>query len=150
MPLLELTLPKGALGQEALQSVVEELTEAVLRWEGAPRGSQVARDLTWVYVDEVTEVHVAGRPSEQPRYRVVITVPEGALSMGAKAGLVKDATEAIVTAEGSNDSDAPFRVWCLINEVPDGNWGALGRIFTFADIAAMVTGRTTPSPTRTE
>jgi len=37
--------------------------------------------------------------------------------------------------------------WVHINEIPEGNWGALGRVVSFADIAGyVITGSTTPAP----
>lgn len=137
MPLLELTVPRDALDSGALDDLVDNLTRIILRCEGAPRGSDLARQVTWVDVQEV-DAYVAGKPAEQPRYRVVATVPEGALSAEAKARFIKETTQAVVAADGSDEPGVAFRVWCIINEVPDGNWGADGRVFTFQDIVELI------------
>ena len=65
-----------------------------------------------------------------PHAVVDITVPSGALSDRRKAGLVEDVTKAVLEATGWGDG-AGVRVWTLIHEVPDGNWGAGGQVVRF-------------------
>lgn len=139
MPLIEVRMPKGALSPQAQQQLADKLTEAVLRWEGAPAGSRLARQLTWVSMVEADGLFVAGQEAGQPRYVIRATVPQHALRPAAKAGFVADATAAVVEVEGGQADDAAFRVWCIVEEVPDGNWGADGRVVTFEDIVRMVT-----------
>ncbi len=74
---------------------------------------------------------MGGRPEGAPRYRVDITVPEGALSPRRKQGLVADVHAAVARAAGVAEADA-LHVWTLIREVPDGNWAAGGQIVEFA------------------
>ena len=66
---------------------------------------------------------------------VDITVPDGALSERRKTGLVEDVTKAVLRATGWGD-DAGVRVWTLIHEVPDGNWGAAGQVVRFDQLRA--------------
>src|SRR5437763_319382 len=89
MPMIDLTLPQGALEEDAKGRLVEELTAALLKWEGAP-GNELAASVAWTYVDErpAGAINVAGRPAQEPRYRVRVTVPEGALDDERKARLV--------------------------------------------------------------
>jgi phenylpyruvate tautomerase PptA (4-oxalocrotonate tautomerase family) len=146
MPMIELTLPEGALDKGAQDELMAELTTTLLRWEGAPEDSEAAKAISWGYVDErpAERVYQAGRPEPaQPTYRVKITVPEGALDAERKSGLVADVTRAVLTAEGSDPEDlaAGMRVWTIIREVTDGNWGGAGRIWTLRDIARAVNGR---------
>jgi phenylpyruvate tautomerase PptA (4-oxalocrotonate tautomerase family) len=146
MPMIELTLPEGALDKAAQDELMEKLTFALLRWEGAPDDSEAAKLISWGFVDErpADRVYQAGRPSPaQPLYRVKITVPEGALDDERKSGLVAEVTEHVLTAEGSDPKDAAaaMRVWAIIREVTDGNWGGAGRIFRLRDIARAVHGK---------
>ena len=145
MPLIELFVPEGALEADTRDRLVEELTTTLLRWEGAP-DNEMSRAISWGYVHEVPAGHqyVGGRPLDggEPRYRVKITVPEGALDDRRKAGLVEDATRLVLAAEGGpEDEAAAFRVWVMIREVTDGNWGGAGRIFRLRDIAQAVGAR---------
>ena len=41
--------------------------------------------------------------------------------------------------EGAYERD-PARMWVFTAKIPDGTWGALGRIITLADIATFATG----------
>lgn len=145
MPMIELTLPAGALDKPAQDALMQELTTTLLRWEGAPPDGEAARSVSWGYVDErpAANVYRGGAPEpDEPTYRVTITVPERALDDERKAGLVADATRHVLEADGADtgDEDALMHVWVLIREVPDGNWGGAGRIFRLRDIAKLVMG----------
>ncbi len=65
----------------------------------------------------------------------MISVPKGSLNDERKAGLVADVTEAIMDIEPRDRwKRDPHRVWCIINDVPDGDWGAGGRILRLRDL----------------
>jgi phenylpyruvate tautomerase PptA (4-oxalocrotonate tautomerase family) len=141
VPMIDVTLPEGALSPETRDALADRLTTTLLHWEGAG-DFPMARQIAWVYFDErpADSTYVAGERAESPRYRVLITIPEGAIKEDErKAGLVEGITRDILEAEGSDGDEAAFRVWVLINEVPDGHWGAGGQIFRLRDIAKFVT-----------
>jgi phenylpyruvate tautomerase PptA (4-oxalocrotonate tautomerase family) len=131
MPLIDLYLPAGAFAPDARTKLADDLTTVLLRAERAP-DTQFFRDITWVYVHESPEGQLltAGRPAPQPVFRVQVTVPHGALSDRRKQELVSEATRVVSEAAGLTDADG-LRVWVLINEVPEGNWGAAGNIVQF-------------------
>lgn len=137
MPMIDLTVPTGALEPEARESLLEELATTLLRWEGAP-DTEFFRSITWVYAHEVDQAALAvgGRPGGEARFRVDVTIPEGALSDRRKAGLVTDVTAAVLRAAGLEDSEG-LRVWTLIREVPDGNWGAAGQVIRFEELRKL-------------
>jgi len=60
--------------------------------------------------------------------------------------MVAAVTEAVLNgnfglnADENRYSRDPYRVWVMPTEVPDGSWGAAGRIFRLADIVAFATG----------
>ena len=58
---------------------------------------------------------------------------EGALSKRRKQELVSEATKAVSAAAGLGEADG-LRVWVLINEVPEGNWGAAGNVVEFEQL----------------
>ncbi len=74
-----------------------------------------------------------GRPVAKPVFRVNISVPEGALSDRRKQELVSEATRVISEAAGLTDQDG-LRVWVIIRDVPEGNWGAAGNIVHFEQL----------------
>jgi phenylpyruvate tautomerase PptA (4-oxalocrotonate tautomerase family) len=137
MPMIDLTLPRGALPDEAKVALMETLTRTLLKWEGAEPGNTAAESIAWTFLHEPALVTVAGRPAQQPRYRVVVGVPEGTLDDDAKAGLIAEVTEDVLRVESNGQDPVPqdrFRVWVIVNEITDGNWGGAGRIFRLADI----------------
>ncbi len=81
-----------------------------------------------MYANEIDaeDLAVGGRPGGEPRFRVQITVPDGALSDRRKGILVDSVNQAVLGAAGLPESEG-LRVWTLIREVPDGNWGAAGQ-----------------------
>jgi phenylpyruvate tautomerase PptA (4-oxalocrotonate tautomerase family) len=132
MPMIEFTYPKGALEPEARESVLEQLATKLLEAERAP-DTEFFRSITWVYANEIDPetLAVGGRPGGEPRFRVQITVPEGALSDRRKGILVDSVNRAVLGAAGLGESEG-LRVWTLIREVPDGNWGAAGQQVRYA------------------
>jgi 4-oxalocrotonate tautomerase family enzyme len=134
MPLIDLTYPAGTFTPEARTALVDELTTVLLRAERAP-DTEFFRSIAWVHVHELPEgcVLAAGQPVSEPTFRVQVTIPEGALSDRRKQELVSEATRAVSEAAGLTEPDA-LRVWVLINEVPDGNWGAGGQVVRFSDL----------------
>jgi phenylpyruvate tautomerase PptA (4-oxalocrotonate tautomerase family) len=143
MPMIDLTLSEDALDEQARHDLLDELTRALLRWEGVGENNPMGDAVTWGVVHPVAagDWHVAHAPAEEPRYRVLVTVPEGALDEPKKEGLVAEVTRKVLEAEGSPiDLANALRVWVFIHEVPDGHWGGAGRIFRLRDIAKMVMG----------
>ncbi|MFB9832837.1 tautomerase family protein [Actinoallomurus acaciae] len=139
MPMIQLTAPVGALTSEGRARVQRELARVLLRWEGAP-DTAFFRAQAWSYLHELPEGAQTTAEDAQPRFRVDVTVPAGALSERRKAGLVTDATEAVLGAVGLDESDA-LRIWVLIHEQPEGTWGAGGSIIRYADLVALAAGQ---------
>jgi phenylpyruvate tautomerase PptA (4-oxalocrotonate tautomerase family) len=127
MPMIELTYPKGSIAPEARGELLEELATKLLAAEKAP-DTEFFRSITWVYANEIAPENLAvgGRPGGEPRFRVQITVPDGALSDRRKGILVDSVNQAMLKATGLDASEA-LRIWTLIREVPEGNWGAAGQ-----------------------
>ena len=144
MPLIDVTLPAGALTPDATSQLVGELTGALIEHEGAPDNERT-RAMTWVHELPANAVHVGGRPADRPVYRVAVTVPEGTLLHGpgpfgtsARSNLVRDVTELVLAAEADSTTQADRgRVYCTITEIKDGHWGALGETITMSDIASI-------------
>src|SRR3954463_12076488 len=121
MPQIELTLPEGALDTPTIDSLMSDLTTTLLKLDGAPADSASALAISWGYVNEVPggRHYQAGLPDDSgaARYRVVVSVPEGALDDERKLRLVEEVTRLVLAAEGTDDPTASFRVWVMINEV---------------------------------
>ena len=137
MPIMDLTYPAGTFTPEDRTELVDSLTTVLLRAERAPN-TDFFRSIAWVYVHELPEgtLLAAGKPVEQPTFRLQVTIPQGALSDRRKQELVAEATKTILGTAGIDESDA-LRVWVLINEVPEGNWGAAGNIIHFEQLRQL-------------
>lgn len=146
--MFDVTYTEGALEPEARAQAVEKLTAALLRHEGAP-DNEATRAMSSTFLHELPAhaINIAGRPVDQPIYRVLATVPSGTKLHGpgpaaanARRALVREVTEILLEAEGTEYSFADAgRVQCLIREVADGYWGGLGTTFRMEDIAAFAT-----------
>ncbi|KAB2346524.1 tautomerase family protein [Actinomadura rudentiformis] len=140
MPKIQLTVPERTLTPEGRATIQAELARILLRWEGAP-DTAFFQSLAWSYLHELPHGAQITAADELPRFLVEATVPQGALSERRKAGLVTDATSAVLRAAGLTETDG-LRVWVLIHEQPDGTWGAGGQIFRHADVVALAQGET--------
>lgn len=133
MPKLDLTITAGSLTDDAKQELSRELGATMLRWEGAP-DTEFFRSITWVHVHELpAEAIQTPDGVAEPHAIVEATVPQGALSDRRKAGLVEDATKLVLDATGWGP-EAGVRVWVMIRDVPDGNWGAAGQVVQFEQL----------------
>jgi phenylpyruvate tautomerase PptA (4-oxalocrotonate tautomerase family) len=133
MPKLDLTIPAETISDDAKQQLTRDLGATLLRWEGAP-DTEFFRSITWAHLHELRAESIQTPDGvAEPHAVLEVTVPQGALSERRKAGLVDDATKVILDATGWGP-DAGIRVWILIHEVPDGNWGAAGQVVRFEQL----------------
>lgn len=140
MPMLDAYIPAGALSPVAEGKLISQLTDLLLRHEGADPSDPRARAIAWVFLHRPADVFVAGEPAPEPRYRFIASVPEGQFDDERRAAIVRDVTDAVLRAENGAHPYDPNRVWVFTNEVTDGTWGGAGRINTLADIVGYVTG----------
>jgi phenylpyruvate tautomerase PptA (4-oxalocrotonate tautomerase family) len=140
VPMLDVYVPEGALRPDAEATLLGRLTEILIRHEGFDPTDPVTRAVSWAFLHRPAAVHVGGLPAEEPRYKVVVTVPEGQLDRSARESVVAEVTEAVLDAEeGARPRDAT-RVWVFPTEIPDGYWGGRGRITPLSDILQRLTG----------
>jgi phenylpyruvate tautomerase PptA (4-oxalocrotonate tautomerase family) len=134
MPMIEFTYPEGSISPEAKEELLEELATKMLEAERAP-DTEFFRSITWVYANEIdpASLAVGGRSGGEPRFRAQVTVPEGALSDRRKGILVDSFNRAVLRAAGLDESEG-IRVWTIIREVTDGNWGAAGQQIRYAQL----------------
>ena len=136
MPIMDVTYPEGALTADQRTELADELTTVLLRAERAP-DTDFFRSVTWVFVHELPEGAIlsAGRPVEQPIFRVDVTTPQGALSDRRRQELVAEATRVVSEVAGVPEEDA-MRIWVLCREIDEGSWGAGGQVIQFEQLRA--------------
>jgi len=133
MPKLELTIPADALSEDAQGQLARDLGAALLRAEGAP-DTDFFRSITWAHVHALPPSSMQTPDGVADPHAVIeISAPDGALSDRRKAGLVEETTRLVLEATGW-DPAASWRVWTLIRDVPEGNWGAGGQIVHFQQL----------------
>jgi phenylpyruvate tautomerase PptA (4-oxalocrotonate tautomerase family) len=133
MPKLELTIPAESLAEDSRGQLARDLGAALLRWEGAP-DTEFFRSITWAHVHALPATAMQTPEGVADPHAVIeISVPDGALSERRKAGLVEETTKLVLEATGW-DPEASWRVWTLIRDVPEGNWGAGGQIVRFQQL----------------
>ncbi|WP_342726417.1 Tautomerase enzyme [Bradyrhizobium sp. B097] len=140
MPMIDVTIPEGALKPVAEARLIKELGDILIGHEGFDPANKVAQGVTVVFLHRPAAVYVAGEPSPSPRYRIVPTVPEGQYTEASRAALVKDVTAAVVRADGGSYEDVAPQVWVFPTEIPDGQWGSRGVIRLLPDIQAFIAG----------
>jgi phenylpyruvate tautomerase PptA (4-oxalocrotonate tautomerase family) len=140
MPMLDAYIPAGALSGAAEEKLLAQLTDLLITNEGADPSNPQVRSIAWLFVHRPEAVFVAGSRASAPRYRFIASVPEGQYDSERRAAMVHSITEAVLDAEHGAYERDPARVWVFTPEVPDGTWGALGRVVTLADIATFASG----------
>lgn len=140
MPMLDAYIPADALSADAERALLSNLTDILLRNEGADPTNPAVRSIAWVFLHRPASVYVGGEPAAAPRYRIVASVPEGQFDEERRQAMVQEVTEAVLDAEQGAYERDPMRVWVFPIELPDGTWGAAARINTLADIAGFALG----------
>lgn len=139
MPMIDLTFVRGSVDQDALSRLADELVTVLLRAERAP-DTPFLRDNTWVYLHALDPeaLSVGGRGPGAPRFRVDLTVFEGALSQDRKEQLAADMHAAVCAAAGIEpQGPRAFHVWTLIREIPEGNWAGGGNIIYYQQVKGL-------------
>ena len=142
MPVIDVTLPSGVLTDEQLTHLADQLTHSLIKYEGfEPTPRRLGTVRVTVHESSAASHIVGGALGLQNQaafYEVFVTVPEGVLSDEAKNGLVGEVTQTLLEMEGASVTlENSLRVYCLIVEIPDGNWGAAGRILRRTDMAEL-------------
>ena len=140
MPMIDVTFVRGSVTDEALSRLTDELVTVLLRAERAP-DTPFLRDNTVVYLHplEPAAQSVGGRGPGQPRFRVDMTVFEGALSKDRKEQLAADVHGAVCVAAGIDPAGPrAYHVWTLIHEIPEGNWAGGGKVIYYRQVQGLV------------
>src|ERR1700756_4580314 len=140
MPMIDLTYVRGSLVDQGLGQLTDELVAALLRAGSAP-DTPFLRDNTLVYLHALDPAaqSVGGRGGGAPRFRVEMTVFEGALSQDRKEQLAADVHAAVCAAAGIEpEGERAVHVWTLIHEIPEGNWAGGGKIIYYEQVKGLV------------
>jgi len=134
MPVIDVIYPAGALSPQAQEAVAAQLTDTLMEIEGTKGIAAIAAG-TWLILTEAPANTIAvGGKFAPGRYRVRIDMPVATLDQPKKAELIRRVTDILLQIDGITEPDAAqrARIYCLINEIPDGGWGFAGISITKA------------------
>jgi phenylpyruvate tautomerase PptA (4-oxalocrotonate tautomerase family) len=131
MPLIDVIYPAGALDDPTKEELLANLWSTALRWE-AIEATEAAASVAWVYLDErpVQHITAGGHALTQPIYRINVSVMVGFMDQGRIDGMVRELTDQVLKADGTDGDGSGPRVFCIVNEVPSGTWAIDGEIWT--------------------
>lgn len=139
MPMIDATIAANALSPEAEAQLFKEVTDTVVRIEIGQVDNAKAQAATWLFVHR-PDLYVGGKTATTPRYRFVISVPEGQFDPDRRQQMIAGVTAAVARAENRPLDDVAGRVWVVTLEIPDGSWGAYGRAVRLPDIMNSLLG----------
>lgn len=127
MPLMFMRYTEGTFTPENLNKLANQLTHDGEELEKLPLTDFVL-STTWVYAQELPKEKVfhGGKPGGQNFVAIEINVIQGGYNATTKAELMKRVTDAI-GKYGDLPKGEPRRVYVLIREVAEANWGFDGK-----------------------
>ncbi|QKI89427.1 tautomerase family protein [Thiomicrorhabdus xiamenensis] len=140
MPLIVIHLPENTFSAEQKQRFAKQATDTLLALEGMS-GHPKAQNLSWVQFCEFKrdDFYMAGHKVDKPHYRLDISIFQGTMAGDKKEQLTEQLTDLILQVEETDHNLLnAARVWVMINEVPDGNWGGAGKIYRIQDLMKMM------------
>ncbi|WP_435973695.1 tautomerase family protein [Streptomyces sp. Qhu_M48] len=132
MPLVEITVPEGALSEAAAEVLQQQVADAVLTAMGLPR-TDFFTSATWVYVREAAKGLATTGAGTPPGVLIVVTPLKGFLTPERNEALSVELTRYVQEATGPGTV-----VWLVVNEIPEGNWAVNGGLTRRARIDEFV------------
>jgi len=107
MPMIDLTVPEGALSEDALDGLADSLMRALLRSEHVPEDNAARALVSWVHVHELPpgRMYAGGRrikPGE-PFFRIDVSIPADVVDADDKAAFIAEATGLVPEAADRED-----------------------------------------------
>lgn len=134
MPLIQVDASRGDLDKPQQDALMSQLSNAVLKAEGAPLESKGGQALVWAHFNEKPQgtFYVGGVPLEKPPFRIAVTTPQGALNDETRTGLIAEIGRIVDDIVGPYDGR--LNHWAMLYEVTDGGWAGAGQVFRLGDI----------------
>jgi phenylpyruvate tautomerase PptA (4-oxalocrotonate tautomerase family) len=145
MPIIQVYYPQGALDQQHKEMLAQKLTDVLITMEGGA-GTRAGRAFASVLMSEVnTDSWFVGGHldatfvAKAGKFLVYVTIPEGYMNAAHKSEVHSSVNAAILEATGHQaEPGAGANILVVINEVPEGNWGAGGKTIGLGTISEAV------------
>lgn len=145
MPIMNVRYPASRLDKAAKAALAARLTDVLIRMEGGANthGGRGFATVLFNAVDE-DDWWVGGSTgdtfvSSSGKFLVHVTIPEGYMNNVHKSDVHAGVTHAIAQVIGGSDQvGADNSIQVIVDEVPEGNWGAGGRTISLESIADTV------------
>jgi len=145
MPIIQVHYPQGALDQQLKATLAQKLTNVLSKMEGGA-GTRAGRAFASVLMTQVEEDSwwVGGEldgtfVAKAGKFLVYVTIPEGYMNATHKSEVHSWVNAAILEVMGlQEEPSAGANILVIINEVPEGNWGAGGQTIGLGSIADAV------------
>jgi phenylpyruvate tautomerase PptA (4-oxalocrotonate tautomerase family) len=145
MPIMQVLYPQLALDPKSKVVLAQKLTDVLIKMEGGA-GTQAGCAFASVlltpidpenwFVGGVTDGTFVAKAG---KFLVYVTIPEGYMNATHKTEVHSWVNDAILQVTGfSGDSTAGANILVVINEVPEGNWGANGKTIGLDSISEAV------------
>ena len=127
MPCIFLHYTEGTFEKDALDKLVAKITRCTAKLEKLPLTDFIL-STTWVYCREYPKdmVYHGGKSGGNNIITLEVNVIQGGYSNSPKTELIKSATDAI-EEHGNLPQGEPRRVYVVIREVEESNWGFDGQ-----------------------
>jgi len=145
MPIMQVYYTQAALDTKRKLALGQKLTDILITMEGGA-GTQAGRAFATVMLSEISADNwfVGGHldstfVAKAGKFLVYVTIPEGYMNAAHKTEVHAWVNSAILEVTGyASEPDAGASVLVVINEVPEGNWGASGKTIGLGSIAQSV------------
>ncbi|WP_338461308.1 tautomerase family protein [Synechococcus elongatus IITB7] len=145
MPIIQVQHRRSSLNPEQKAAIATRLTELLLQMEGGAHteGGKAFATVLFSAVDDA-DWWVGGRNDDRyvhspGAFLVTVTIPEGYMNQAHKNEVHAGATAALMEVLAPRQSaPAGNSILVMINEIPEGNWGAGGHPISIAAIAETV------------
>ena len=140
MPLITVHIPENNFTGRQKQAFAQKATDILLTLEGMAANPK-AQNLSWVQFSEFSagNFFLAGHAVEKPHYRIEVKVFQGTMDANKKQKLTAQLTELILDLEQTDHNLLnAARIWVMIEEVPNGNWGGAGKIYRIEDLMKIM------------
>ena len=145
MPIMQVYHIDSALDASRKAQLARRLTDVLIAMEGGA-DTQGGRAFAWVLFTPVKaeDWWIGGRQDDElvdppGRFLVHVTIPEGYMNAQHKSAVHAAVNAAILASMGlEGERGGGQGILVVIDEVPEGNWGAAGRTISLTSIAAAV------------